>query len=274
MALVAAGYIDALGNFVDTVRSSTYSPEVGVTVGGSLTDGQTRFYARTDRTQASGERINIGTFAFMPSFTWAVRFRHRETDNTGDPYMSYISRGSIYATNTQAGLGFRDNANGRTPFFYGRNNGTIVGFEEDGFGAGWAGTLVDGNIYTLVGRWQSGTQQVWLCAPNIGGAGVNRVARGSSTSGNGADGGQPIYLAGPDVFENFGYSAKTDLLGALIYDEYVSDGTLDAIAADFYAQIPSSPSTPTGTPLRLGVAGRGSNLILSPAGRGTPLVIR
>lgn len=242
--LVAGGFIDSGGHFVDVIRGRTFAPEADILRGTTASDGGDRFYARADMTQAPGERINIGHLPFFASYTWAVRFRHREHGSTS-LYQVYASRGDLYGTDCQGALGFRDSFNGGTPFFYGRNGSTLVGAEDGQMD--WRNTLVDGQVYTLVGRWQAGTQQVWLCAPNIGGAGIHRVARVTSASGNGTDGGQPMYLLGPSAFTSQGASAQTDLLGALVYDEYVSDTTLDAIAENFWGQLAptGAPATPT-----------------------------
>ncbi len=238
MALVAAGSFDASAQFVDAVRSATYAPEAGVGAGTTITDGgASRNIAECGFQNASGERINIGSIAFAAAFTVAVRFVYRDNGGGGQ-YASLISRGGVFESDSQFAMGMRaDNVGNDDYFLYGRNGSSLVGF-EDTFNPGLA--LTAGTAYTLLGRWQSGTQQLWLCNLDIGGPGVHAVSIGAGTSGNGSDGSQPVHLGGPAAFSSGSeYTAGAGLLGALIYDEYVSDAVRDAIGADFYAQIPS-----------------------------------
>lgn len=226
--LIGGGTSDSSGNITDIVRSTTCTKEASVTGGSTVSDNGTRNIAETHFATASGNRIDCGVFTFDTSYTIAVRFIYRAQSGS-TVYASLASRGSVFENDSQFAIGMRDGA--LTSFEYARNGGSLLGTEDVPYGKG-----VD-VIYTEMLRWQNGTQEQWLFGTDVGGAGVNEKLLDSSSSGDASDGGQHLFIGGPNTPGTNDNSGNFGILGYLYYDTYVSDTVKGNIRDDFYGQI-------------------------------------
>jgi hypothetical protein len=238
MSLVAAGLVNVDGDIEDVVRAVTCAAEAGVGAGGTITDGGlSRYIAETGQSAASGERIDMGAIAFAAARTVAVRFVQRAVTGGVDDYHSIASRGSVFENASEFAIGWRQAT--IAPFQYQRNVATLRGSEASG-----QPQLTAGTAYTVIYRAEANSKQLYFCAQDIGGAGVDYVLVTSSTDAIGTDGGQHVFLGGPNTFTSQDRSINSGILGVLIYDHRIDDTELAAIALDgatgFYAQIPTA----------------------------------
>ena len=238
MALIHSAYVksDGSADLYDSTADATYTAEGSVTDGGSITDQSgTRYIASCPEQNTSGGRINCGTIDMAWDYTIVIRARPQAA--TGGDYHNLASVGGVYNDDTQLAIGWTALTTG---FNYWYNTSTLYGTEGGG-----AFTLVANTVYTFIARGRSGNQQFLVCNPDIGGAGVDYVnMAGAQTLTNAAsDGNQNLYLAGPAAFNLQSDGCAVDILGMLIYDEYISDALRDTIADDgFWAQFPATAS--------------------------------
>lgn len=238
MSLIAAGLINIDGDLVDVVRSITCAAEANVGAGATVSDGgESRFIAETHAAAVAGDRIDMGTIPFSSDRSVVVRALFRAGDGGTGNYESLGSRGAVFEPASEFAFGWRGTS--LAPFQY-RNPASFV---PHGSEASGQPSLTPGAAYTILYRANAASQQLYYCAQDIGGAGIDFILVTSSAAALGTDGSQHVFLGGPNTFTSADRSINAGILGALIYNHRLSDTELAAVALDgatgFYAQIPT-----------------------------------
>ena len=177
----AAPFLGA-GNYHDIVGGRVGTPESGV--GSNVAEwGRGSDHALTS---AAGEGINFGSFPFLSSFTVMAVVLWRAESGANNDYETIVGRGGVVENNSNFALGLRYRASGtqERPFLFARDGGTLRGHE-----AGSTQAPLRDQPIVLVGTWESGSQAVYARRTNN-----VFVTTGTSSSTNGADGSQNLFV--------------------------------------------------------------------------------